>query len=170
MRSLLASIALCASTATAAPLLGTTGSFFESAFCRSFRCSLSSREPLGANIVDFRYTLAPERPSPPDEVPEAGPTLSVIRVGNVVTSMGFETPAQDMVLYPGSYVARVLAAAVSFVTGSTVAPNTLARLETQCEAADGKQTNLQVGRFTVSCVHSFGEYTNARRVAFRVYR
>lgn len=170
MKHLLAFAALLASPALAAPLLGTTNSFFDSAFCRAYRCSLSSREPIAANIVDFRYTLAPEETRAANEVPAVGPTFSVIRVRNVVTSLGFETGAQDSVLYPGGYLARVLAAAVAFVTGTTVTPAALFRLEQQCDRANGRPATLKVGAFTVSCVNSFGEYENARRVAFRVYR
>ncbi|MFC4637762.1 hypothetical protein [Deinococcus hohokamensis] len=71
--------ALLASTAQAAPLLGTTSSFFESSFCTTYRCELSAREPLGGGAVDFRYTLKPEVAPRPNDIPEAGPTLSVIR-------------------------------------------------------------------------------------------
>ncbi|MDL2345175.1 hypothetical protein QOL99_13585 [Deinococcus sp. MIMF12] len=158
------------SAASAAPLLGTTGSFFESSFCRQYRCSLSSREPLGAGVVDFRYTLAPEHPTRPGAIPEAGPTLSVIRVNNVVMSVGFESGAQDGLLYPGSYLTPLLSRAMTFAAGTTVSEAALRRLEERCGQADGAEVKAAVGRFTLSCVNSYGEYTNARRVAFRLYR
>lgn len=159
-----------ASTAAAAPLLGTTGSFFDSSFCRQAKCSLSSREPLGGGVVDFHYTLAPERPPQQGEIPEAGPTLSVVRVNNVVTSVGYAQGAQDGLLYPGAYLASVLARALTFAAGTAVTEATLSRLEGRCTQADGQEVKAPVGRFTLSCVSSYGEYTNARRIAFRLYR
>ncbi|SMB97035.1 hypothetical protein [Deinococcus hopiensis] len=160
------------SVASAVPLLGTPGSFFESGLCRTYRCSLSSRESLGGGVVDFRYTLAPERAPQAGEIPEAGPTLSVIRVNNVVTSLGYAQGAQDTLLYPGSYLLKLLSRTFTFAAGSAVSEATLRQLEGRCGEADGQQVEVKVpvGRFTLSCVNSYGEYTNARRVAFRLYR
>lgn len=158
------------STAAAAPLLGTTNSFFESDFCRQARCSLSSRESLGTGMIDFRYTLPPEFATKPGDIPDVGPTLSVIRVNNSVTSVGFATGAQDDVLYPGSYLSSILARVFTFAAGAGVTEAALSQLEGRCGRADGREVKVPVGRFTLSCVNSIGEYSNARRVAFRLYR
>lgn len=157
-------------SAAAAPLLGTTGSFFESSFCRQYRCSLSSREPLSSSVTDFRYTLASEHPAQPNEIPEAGPTLSVIRANSVVVSVGYEQGAQDGILLPGAFLSRVLARGFTFAAGTAVSEVVLGRLEERCGQADGAEVKVPVGRFTLSCVNSLGEYSNARRVAFRLYR
>ena len=170
MKLLILPLLALGSTAHAAPLLGTTNSFFESSFCRQSHCTLSSREPLGGGVVDFRYTLAPERLPQPGDMPEAGPTLSVIRVSNVVASVGYEQGAQDYLLHPGEYLSAVLAKAFTFAAGSAVSEVALSRLEGRCEQANGQEVRVTVGRFTLSCINSYGEYTNARRVAFRLYR
>lgn len=163
-------ILLLTSAAHAAPLLGTTASFFESELCRTYRCSLSSREPLGGGVVDFRYTTAPEHAPSPGQIPDAGPTLSVIRVNNVVTSVGYAQSAQDDILAIDSFLRRLLARAFSFAAGASVTQAALLQLEQRCDEANGQEVRLPLGRFTVSCISSFGESLDARRVAYRVYR
>lgn len=163
-------IFLLASAAQAAPLLGTSGSFFESGVCKAYRCNLSSREPLGAGVFDFRYTFAPERPPRQGDIPEAGPTLSVIRVNNLVTSVGYEQAAQDNILYPGTYLTQLLSRTFTLAAGASVSEAALIQLERRCFGAADKEVTLKVGRFTVSCLNSFGEYASARRVALRIHR
>jgi len=121
-------------------------------------------------VTDFRYTLASEHPARPNEIPEAGPTLSVIRANSVVVSVGYEQGAQDGILLPGAFLSRVLARGFTFAAGTAVSEVVLGRLEERCGQADGAEVKVPVGRFTLSCVNSLGEYSNARRVAFRLYR
>lgn len=157
---------MMAGVAGAAPLLGTSRSFFESSFCRAYHCAFTSREPLTSNIVDYRYRLAPSG----DATDESLPTLSVIRINNVVTSIGFATGAQDDLLSPGSNLARMWTSVVSLATGTAASQASLIRLERACEAANGAESTLRLAGFTVGCVNTGGEFQGARRVAFRVYR
>ncbi|ULH14037.1 hypothetical protein MF271_00730 (plasmid) [Deinococcus sp. KNUC1210] len=166
--TLLSVLALLTPTALATPLLGTTGSFSAGGPCKEARCALSSREPISRTIVDERYTFPPEHPTP-NQMQSPGPTISVIRVNNVVTSLGFEAGVQDSIFFQPDYLTRLISRVFTFAAGTSVSPVTLAQLERQCETANGKATLTRVGAFTLACVNSGGEYSNARRVIYRIF-
>lgn len=155
--------------ASAAPLLGTTGSFDTSGPCKVDRCSLSSREPIAKTIVDFRYTFPSKSSVSPNQIREAGPTISVIRVNNVVMSLGFEAATQDSIFAGDNYLSNLLSRIFAFAAGTTINSSVLFDLDRKCEQAKGKEAVIRIKTFTLSCVNSSGEYTNSRRVIYRIY-
>ncbi|GGL11013.1 hypothetical protein [Deinococcus radiotolerans] len=164
MRSLVLIAALTCSVAGAAPLLGTTSSFAESAFCRSYACRLAGKDVLGPKLTEWRYFVGPQND---DDSPIR--VVSVIRQNDRVVSANWVTGAQDAVLYPGGFDTRMIAVLVGTLTGKTPTPGNLLDFEDACVANGSKvYTQTWTANSHLSCLIT-GEFRGALRYSFHVH-
>ncbi|WP_034357760.1 hypothetical protein [Deinococcus phoenicis] len=172
MRHLVPLAAALTSSALAAPLIGSSASFAASGFCKTYACKLSIKDPLGADVSEYRYIVKGEFPFDP-AVPMEPTVLSVVRQGERVVSLGYTTGVQDTLFGPGeTYTGLMISRLVELGTGKRPTPTVLFQLNTKCEEGRGKEVFIPWSSggktYRLSCTLSH-EYVNAWRLNFRVY-
>lgn len=167
---LLCPVLALTSLASAAPLLGTKAPFSTTPFCKTHGCELTSKQTLATGWTEYRYTLAPFRPSPKNEIPVPGETLSVIRAGEVMKGVGLVMGAQDLVFWEGSPLTRMWLEVIFLTTGRKFTEKQLVAFEEACNKVYDREHRVALGAFTLSCLYSGGELGNAARVSMRVYQ
>jgi len=159
--------------AQAASLLGTTASFANSSFCKTYRCTLVARDTLSAALTEYRYALG-------SACRCSSTIISVLRSSNIVVSIGFVEGAQDYIFSddPQNQFTRQAARLVEVASGAKLNNSQLFTLNQRCQDLHNNKMNLQEARLslaargkrsTVVCNLSFGEFENAWRFSLRVF-
>jgi len=157
--------------AQAAPLLGTTASFANSSFCKTYGCTLVARDTLSATLTEYRYALG-------STCKCDSTIISVMRSSNTVVSIGFVQGAQDYIFSDDPQDKRTLQAArlVEVASGAKLNNTQLFALDKRCQDQNTiytKEVRLPLSsigkRSTLVCNLTFGEYEGAWRFSLRVF-
>jgi hypothetical protein len=155
---------LCSSApAQSRGLIGTNGSFYESAFCKKYKCSLTVRRQLSTSLEEWSYTY---------NSGSQDNTVSVLRSKGLIIGASIEMGVQDdpFIVCCFSPVARSL---VQAMTGITIADSEFRSLGEAASGVFGKEilsslssrgsmAFLSVGYF------AYIEPANSNRFVFRV--
>ncbi|MDP9765434.1 hypothetical protein [Deinococcus enclensis] len=165
MRTATLAALLSLSMASAAPLLGTTGSFATTEFCRVYGCELTGKDVLGPGLSEWRYTVRGQFPVDMNTAPEV---ITIIRQNNRIISANWVTGAQDGVLYPNGYNTKMIAQLVGTLTGKAPSQEVLGQLNEGCGPKKPVKTVPWNGAARLSCLQT-PEFANAWRFSFHVH-
>lgn len=167
--------ALLAAGAEAKPLLGTTDSFVESAFCKTNKCELVSKESLGSGLIEWRYSIWQDltgwTPNGGSDSPRK-PVISVLRDGKKVISVSFVTGGQDQIFDPNgkSYWNKIALSLIQNLFSKSLSPQLLADFDWKCLTLNGTQKEMIIAgtiKGKISCVYA-NEGGGAARVSYRI--
>lgn len=165
-------LSLAVGGSATAQLIGTTGSFAESSYCKKYTCDFQGKTPLGANFASYSY-LVGKLPANYNPMQDYDPRtqVTVYRLNNKIISGTFGYGAQDSVFYPGANVG-IYNDFVGVLTG--VKP-TVAQMssieEKRCGLIekDGVAIVTPYAKgYAISCVNVSGQ--NARSLTYSIFK
>ena len=166
-------LALLMGSSASAQLLGTTGSFAESSYCKKYTCEFQGKSPLGANVSRYSYLVGklPANFNPMQDY-DMRTEVQIYRLSNKIISGTFSYGAQDTMFMGSDSRLNVYTDFVGLLTGTKPTVAQMGKIEAQrCGMIedDGQAivTNF-ASKYGIGCVNALG--MNHRILTYSIFK